>query len=153
MLAVEHERSQTVLAQHRRIGGERFHYGARLEEIGRIEAECDAALEIDAAHVEEGFAVDLPAEIGLAQVVADILMAGEIETVFGAQVETSAIDERYAVAERVLQARVGKETLFPCRRRRRWRGQRERVAQCGDDHIVLHIEAPIGAGRRRRCLG
>ena len=50
--AREHQRPQPVLAQRARVGGERIDHRARLEEVGRIEAERDAALHVDAAGVE-----------------------------------------------------------------------------------------------------
>ena len=112
MLAEHHQRAQPILAQHGRIGGKRLDHRAGPEEIGRVIAERDAVLQVDASEVKPGAIGRLPAQESLAQFVADVLVAGEGQVVGGAKVEASAVGERYPVAELPLVAR-SRETASP----------------------------------------
>ncbi len=113
---MQHQRAKAILAQHGRIGRQRFDNGAGLEVVRRIEAERDAALQVDAPGLEEDAAAGVPGEIGLAQVVADVFVGGERQIVLGAEVETAAIVEGQRVTQPPLRARVEEQPFLPGRR-------------------------------------
>ena len=151
LLVLQHQRAKPVFAQHGGIGGQRLDNAARLEEIGRVEAFGDAVLHIDAAEIEIALRGRLPARIGLAQIVADVLMRWNRQRVLGAQIHPSAIGEAQRVAEPPILARVEEEALFPIRRARR-RRRHQQGAMRGDGESILDIETLAGAGGRSARL-
>src|SRR5690349_1620640 len=73
-LPLDHRGAEPVLAQHGWIGGRRLDHGARLEEIGRIEAERDPAPEIDAPKIDERAVINAPIDKPLAKIVAKVAL-------------------------------------------------------------------------------
>jgi hypothetical protein len=85
ILALRHQRAEAILAQDRRIRGQRQDDRSGAEEVGRIVTDRDAALEIDPPNVEPDRPRRLPACERFAQLVEHVLMARKRQVVGGAK--------------------------------------------------------------------
>ena len=112
-LGPQQQRAQAVLPQHHRVDGQGFDHRPRLEEVRRIETQRDTAPHVDTADIEEEPIEGLPAQVGFAQIVGQVLVVREAESVRGSQVHAAAVGETQAVADVPLLAHVKERPLSP----------------------------------------
>src|SRR4029077_5400771 len=93
---------------------------ARLKEIRRIEAEGDAALEINAAGIEVEPIERLPAQVRFAKIVREVLAVRETESLLETQVQATAVRHAQRRAESPLAPHIEQPAFFPARRMWGW---------------------------------
>ncbi len=150
-----HRGAEPVLAQHGGVLRDRLDDGMGLEEIGRIVAGGDAALEVDAAEIEERAVGRRPGHEPLTKIVADGLVRRKVDAVRRAEIHSPAIVGAEPIAELPFLARVEEEPLLPILPGRRRRRHEQRAADRVDARGIFEIEAAGAAagGGRGRLFG